>query len=48
MKKFLNLNHLLIQDQEQRFKNNSIDCEVIDISEIKKIEKVSWVISNSW
>ena len=29
----------LIQDQEQRFKNQSIDCEVIDISEIKKIEK---------
>ncbi len=29
----------LIQDQKQRFKNQSIDCEVIDISEIKKIEK---------
>ena len=29
----------LTQDQEQRFKNQAIDCEVIDISEIKKIEK---------
>ena len=29
----------LIQDQEKRFKNQSIDCEVIDISEIKKIKE---------
>jgi len=29
---------LLIEDQEQRLKTNSIDCEVIDISEIKNIE----------
>ena len=29
---------LLIKDQEQRLKAKSIDCEVIDISEIKKIE----------
>ena len=29
---------LLIEDQEQRLKAKSIDCEVIDISEIKKIE----------
>ena len=28
---------LLIKDQEQRLKSNSIDCEVIDISEIKNI-----------
>jgi hypothetical protein len=28
---------LLIKDQEQRLKTNSIDCEVIDISEIKNI-----------
>ena len=27
----------LIKDQERRLKNNSIDCEVIDISEIKDI-----------
>ena len=29
---------LLINDQEQRLKDNSIDCEIIDISEIKNIE----------
>ena len=29
---------LLINDQQQRLKDNSIDCEVIDISEIKNIE----------
>ena len=29
---------LLIEDQEQRLKTKSIDCEVIDISEIKNIE----------
>ena len=29
---------LLIEDQEQILKAKSIDCEVIDISEIKKIE----------
>ena len=29
----------LIQDQEKRFKNQSIDCEIIDISEIKKIKE---------
>jgi len=29
---------LLIDDQQQRLKNNSIDCEIIDISEIKNIE----------
>ncbi len=28
---------LLINDQQQRLKDNSIDCEVIDISEIKNI-----------
>ena len=37
--KVLKFKSSLIQDQEQRFKNQSIDCEVIDISEIKKIEK---------
>ena len=30
---------LLINDQQQRLKDNSIECEVIDISEIKNIEK---------
>ena len=29
---------LLINDQKQRLKDNSIECEVIDISEIKNIE----------
>ena len=28
----------LIQDQEQRFKNQSIDCQIIDISELTNIE----------
>ena len=37
--KVLKFKSSLIQDQEQRFKNQSIDCEVMDISEIKKIEK---------
>ena len=37
--KVLKFKSSLIQDQEQRFKNQSINCEVIDISEIKKIEK---------
>ncbi len=36
--KVLKFKSSLIQDQEQRFKNQSIDCEVIDISEIKNIE----------
>ena len=27
----------LIKDQEQRLKNQSIDCEIIDVSEVKKI-----------
>ena len=29
---------LLIEDQAQRLKNQSIDCQVIDIKEIKNIE----------
>ena len=29
---------LLINDQQQRLKDNSIECEVIDISEIKNVE----------
>ena len=36
--KVLKFKSLLISDQEQRLKNNSIDCEVIDINEIKNIE----------
>ena len=28
----------LIEDQEQRLKNQSIDCQIIDISELKNIE----------
>jgi hypothetical protein len=29
---------LLIEDQKQRLKDKSIDCEIIDISEIQNIE----------
>ncbi len=36
--KVMKFKSLLIEDQEQRLKTNSIDCEVIDISEIKNIE----------
>ncbi len=36
-KKVLKFKSLLINDQEQRLKNNSIKCEVIDISEIQNI-----------
>ena len=35
--KVVKFKSLLISDQEQRLKNNSIDCEVIDISEIKGV-----------
>ena len=36
--KVVKFKSLLIEDQEQRLKAKSIDCEVIDISEIKEIE----------
>ena len=36
--KVLKFKSLLMDDQRQRLKNKSIDCEVIDISEIKNIE----------
>ncbi len=36
--KVMKFKSLLISDQEQRLKDNSIDCEIIDISEIKNIE----------
>jgi hypothetical protein len=36
--KVVKFKSLLIEDQEQRLKAKSIDCEVMDISEIKKIE----------
>ena len=36
--KVVKFKSLLIDDQEQRLKAKSIDCEVVDISEIKKIE----------
>ena len=36
--KALKFKSLLINDQQQRLKDNSIECEVIDISEIKNIE----------
>jgi len=37
--KVVKFKSLLINDQKQRFENNSIACEVIDISEIKNINK---------
>ena len=36
--KLIKFKSLLIEDQEQRLKDKSIDCEVVDISEIKNIE----------
>ena len=36
--KVVKFKSLLINDQQQRLKDNSIECEVIDISEIKNIE----------
>ena len=36
--KVVKFKSLLIKDQEQRLKNNSIDCEITNISEIKDIE----------
>ncbi len=37
--KLIKFKSLLIEDQRQRLKNKSIDCEIIDISEIKNIDK---------
>ena len=36
--KVMKFKSLLIRDQEQRLRNKSIDCEIVDISEIKDIE----------
>ncbi len=36
--KLIKFKSLLIEDQEKRLKDKSIDCEVVDISEIKNIE----------
>ena len=36
--KLVNFKSLLIEDQEQRLKNQSIDCQIIDISEITTTE----------
>jgi hypothetical protein len=36
--KLVKFKSLLIEDQKQRLKDKSIDCEVIDISEIQNIE----------
>jgi len=36
--KLLKFKSLLIKDQEKRLKGKSINCEVIDISEVKNIE----------
>ena len=33
--------YLLFQDQEKRLKEQSIDCEIIDISQIKKIDEIN-------
>ena len=38
-KKVLEFKSLLIDDQEQRLRNNNIECEVIDISEIKNLNE---------
>ena len=37
--KVIKFKSLLIDDQKQRLKNNSINCEVVDISEIKNISE---------
>ena len=37
--KVIQFKSLLIEDQKQRLKGNSIDCEVVDISEIKNINE---------
>ena len=37
--KVIKFKSLLIKDQEQRLKNQSIECEIIDISEVKNIGK---------
>ena len=36
--KVIKFKSLLVDDQKERLKNNSIDCEVLDISEIKNID----------
>ena len=35
--KVIEFKSLLVKDQEQRLKNQSIDCEIIDVSEVKNI-----------
>ena len=35
--KVINFKFLLIYDQKQRLENNSIDCEILDIGEIRNI-----------
>jgi deoxyribodipyrimidine photolyase-like uncharacterized protein len=37
-KKLVKFKSLLMKDQEQRLKDKSIDCEVVDVSEIKNIK----------
>jgi hypothetical protein len=37
--KVIQFKSLLIEDQKQRLKGNSIDCEVVDITEIKNINE---------
>ena len=37
--KVIKFKSLLFDDQKERLKNNSIDCDVVDISEIKNIDK---------
>ena len=37
--KVIKFKSLLINDQKERLKNNSIDCDVVDISEIKNIDE---------
>ena len=37
--KVIEFKSLLIKDQEQRIKNQSINCEIIDISDVKNVDK---------
>ena len=39
---FREFKYLLFLDQKKRLKEKSIDCEIIDISEIKKIDEKTY------
>jgi hypothetical protein len=46
--KLVKFKSLLMDDQRQRLKDKSIDCEVIDINEIKDIENCYATLSYCW